>query len=54
MVPCQSWMTVALKVRDNPRFKGLLCELGLVDYFRGSGNWREFCKPVGQDDFKCS
>jgi hypothetical protein len=24
-----------------------------VDYFRASGNWGDFCKPVGKDDFEC-
>ena len=30
-----------------------LREVGLVDYYRASGNWGDFCKPVGEDDFEC-
>jgi hypothetical protein len=37
----------------DPRFKSILRDLGLVDYFRSSGRWGDFCKPVGQDDFEC-
>ena len=28
-------------------------ELGLVDYWRAVGDWGDFCKPVGDDDFEC-
>jgi hypothetical protein len=34
----------AMRVRD----------LGLVAYWRASGNWGEFCRPLGEDDFVCS
>jgi hypothetical protein len=40
-------------LRANPRFKDLLRQLGLVDYFRASGNWGDFCKPLGTEDFEC-
>jgi len=39
--------------RADPRFKAILRETGLVDYFRASGKWGDFCKPVGKDDFEC-
>ncbi len=26
---------------------------GLVDYWRTSGNWSQFCRPLGADDFEC-
>jgi len=39
--------------RSDPEFKRILKDLGLVDYFRSSGKWPDFCKPVGADDFQC-
>ena len=39
--------------RSDPEFKRILEDLGLVDYFRGSGKWPDFCKPAGADDFQC-
>jgi hypothetical protein len=28
-------------------------ELGLADYWRASGNWSDFARPLGTDDFEC-
>jgi TolB-like protein/Tfp pilus assembly protein PilF len=39
--------------RTDPRFKEILRSTGLVDYFRLTGKWADFCKPVGADDFEC-
>ena len=25
-----------------------------VEYWRESGNWGDYCRPVGADDFECS
>jgi hypothetical protein len=47
------WITSRNGLRADPRFKVLLHDLGLVDYFRSSGKWGDFCKPVGADDFEC-
>lgn len=47
------WILSKNGLRTNPRFKGLLRDLGLVEYFRASGKWGDFCKPVGTDDFEC-
>ena len=47
------WTPVFRVVRGEPRFKQLLRDMGLVDYWRASGNWGDFCRPVGTDDFQC-
>jgi TolB-like protein/tetratricopeptide (TPR) repeat protein len=47
------WLAGGSDVRADPLFKEVLRNLGLVDYYRASGNWGDFCKPVGKDDFEC-
>ena len=47
------WRPIHKKMRRLPEFKDLVKKLGLVDYWRRSGNWGEFCHPVGDDDFVC-
>ncbi len=48
-----SWRPIMREVRRHPRFKDVMRKIGLVDYWRKSGNWPEFCHPVGDDDFEC-
>jgi hypothetical protein len=40
-------------VRQLPRFKQFVAEIGLVDYWRQYG-WPTLCKPAGKDDFACT
>jgi TolB-like protein/tetratricopeptide (TPR) repeat protein len=47
------WRPVMRDVRTEPGFKALVKDMGLVDYWRASGDWGEFCKPVDKDDFAC-
>lgn len=47
------WRPDLAPVRRLPEFKDIVRDLGLVDYWRATGNWGEFCKPVGKDDFEC-
>jgi TolB-like protein len=46
------WQPFKNVSRNDPQFKNILRELGLVDYFRTSGNWGDYCRPVN-DDFEC-
>ena len=47
------WEPHLTGIRADPRFKILVRELGLADYYRTSGKWSDYCKPVGKDDFEC-
>jgi TolB-like protein/DNA-binding winged helix-turn-helix (wHTH) protein len=48
------WLPVFKDVRKLPEFKRLTRKLHLVDYWRNTGNWGQFCHPSGADDFECS
>ena len=47
------WRPIHKPMRQLPGFKDLLSDMGLVDYCRKSGNWGDFCRPLGDDDFEC-
>jgi TolB-like protein len=46
------WHPTYAAVRKTARFKTLMRDLGLVDYWRARG-WPAQCHPVGGDDFTC-
>jgi len=46
------WLPAFAVVRKDPRFKNIVCDLGLYDYWRRSGNWGDFARPLGEDDFE--
>jgi Tfp pilus assembly protein PilF len=48
------WLPEMRDVRATDAFKTLMRDLGLVDLWRTTGNWGDFCRPVGADDFECS
>ena len=47
------WRPLMREVRRLPGFKDLVRKLGLAGYWRKSGAWGDFCRPVGDDDFEC-
>ena len=47
------WMRLLGGMRRLPEFKDFLRDIGLVDYWRQTGDWGDFCRPVGDDDFEC-
>jgi TolB-like protein len=47
------WLLPASGVRADPRFKALVRQVKLDDYWRNTGHWGDFCKPVGDSDFEC-
>lgn len=59
MVPVVSavsgqWMPIFSEGRKLPAFKEYLRQRGVVDYWRATGNWGDYCQPLeGTDDFEC-
>jgi TolB-like protein len=46
------WWPMPASLRKTERFKALVREAGLVDYWRSRG-WPDLCRPIGADDFAC-
>jgi tetratricopeptide (TPR) repeat protein len=53
-LPSWLWFPCMREARLLPGFKNLVEQLGLVDYWRATGNWGDFCEPLGDNDFVCS
>jgi TolB-like protein len=51
--PNALWLPLKSDLRSDARFKDLVRDVGLADYFRASSNWGDYCKPVGAEDFEC-
>jgi len=47
------WRPIHKGMRQLPGFKDFVREIGLVDYWKKSRNWSDFCHPVGENDFEC-
>jgi hypothetical protein len=46
------WLPHMVEVRQLPRFKKFVKDIGLVDYWNQFG-WPDLCRPVGDGDFVC-
>lgn len=46
------WSPLWAPARQTPRFKTLMREVGLVDYWRENG-WPDLCRPQGTEDLVC-
>ena len=47
------WRSICSGTRRLPGFKDLLRDIGLVDFWRATGQWPDLCRPLGEDDFEC-
>jgi TolB-like protein/Tfp pilus assembly protein PilF len=47
------WYPAAAPLRKTERFKTLMRNAGIVDYWRARG-WPDLCRPVGADNFACN
>jgi hypothetical protein len=46
------WLPSCRALRQDPRFKDLLRDLNIVKWWRESGKWGDFARPLGDDDFE--
>ncbi len=46
------WHPIFRELRQDPRFKDFVRDLGLYDYWRKSGKWGDFARAKGGDDFE--
>jgi DNA-binding winged helix-turn-helix (wHTH) protein len=47
------WEPVFAATRRTAAFKALVRDFGYVEYWRESGAWGDFCRPLGDSDFDC-
>jgi hypothetical protein len=46
------WHPNFSRIRRDPRFKEIVRDIGLVEYWRESGAWGDFARPVNDVDFE--
>jgi len=47
------WSPFLSKTRKSDGFGDIARDFGLLDYWQETGNWGDFCQPVGDSDFRC-
>jgi adenylate cyclase len=47
------WDPTLSETRKTPAFKQFLRDLGFVELWRKTGEWNDYCHPVGSSDFEC-
>ncbi len=47
------WLPAMSEARASEGFKDLARTWGLLDLWRESDAWADFCRPMGEDDFEC-
>ena len=47
------WHPLFRDMRKLPSFKALVREVGLLAYWQTTGEWGDYARPVGTDDFEC-
>ena len=47
------WHPAMAESRNTPGFREMVRKTGLLNYWLSSGQWGEFCGPVGAQDFEC-
>jgi tetratricopeptide (TPR) repeat protein len=48
------WSPALREVRTLPGFKTFVRDLGLLELWRTTRKWGDFCHPIGDDDFECT
>lgn len=48
------WYPLLKDARADPRFNGLMREIGFAGLWQKTGRWNDYCRPVGRDDFECT
>jgi len=51
--PTVPWDGALKHVRGTPGFKDLMRRYGYESYWRATGDWGDFCRPAGENDFEC-
>ena len=46
------WSPNFVRLRQDPRFKTIVSDMGLADFWRRTNKWNDFARPVGENDFE--